>query len=286
MKFSCMVETHGQTHFSGDALRLRQVIGNLVSNAVKFTGEGEVKLELEARPRDSTPDWLLVVKVTDTGPGMDSAHINDVFRPFVQADDSMSRQHGGTGLGLSIAYDIARAMNGDIEVKSKLGEGSVFTFTCPLQTIEQPLGEPSEQSDGLDTQASAEADRRPFILVAEDHPVNRRMLEIMLESLEVDVAFAEDGNAAVQACRESRFDLVLMDIQMPGLSGVEALQRIHEEERAAGEVLTPMIALTANAMTHQVKSYLEAGFDGFLAKPFSIEELIEAINKVLFTPAE
>ena len=264
----------------GDALRLRQIIGNLVSNAIKFTAKGDVKVEVVTHADRAARTCRLSIHVMDSGPGLSSDDQARVFDPFVQGDGSLARRHGGTGLGLAIANHLAGLMGGQLSVTSQLGEGATFSFDCVL-----PLACPSELKavprTSVDEVQQLDPERRPNVLVAEDHPFNRRVLELMLSAMNVDLHFVEDGNAAIAACAGTRFDVVLMDIQMPGLSGVEALQKIREHERVADAPPVPVIALTANAMKHQVAEYREAGFDDHLAKPVNIDALYFALHKAL-----
>lgn len=279
--FTCAYQPDPNNYFIGDALRLRQVIGNLLSNAIKFTSEGEIALDVSVQPMEGSEACNLIVKVRDTGPGLSEADLEQIFRPFVQADGSMTRRHGGTGLGLAIVTHIAGIMQGEVSVQSKVGEGSEFTFQCPLLRAESRAADkaPDEPVDGI----VAVHGQRPSILVADDHRLNRRLLELMLGEMDVDVTFVEDGSKAVDICETLTFDLVLMDIQMPGLNGVEAFRHIREHERKAGRKPVPMIAMTANAMKHQVEEYMSAGFDRHLPKPIMIEDLLGSINAALLS---
>ena len=281
LTFQCRYSSPESSYFVGDALRLRQVIANLVSNAIKFTSEGSVTLELEARHSQSAAHSEIIVKVIDTGPGLSEADQEKIFRPFVQADGSRSRQHGGTGLGLAISRNIVEIMGGELNVESQIGEGSIFSFSCQLLKSDvAPDQSPTFHSRSARLVGARSGDRAS-ILVAEDHPFNRRVLELMLATLEADVHFVEDGMKAVEACKAQSYDLVLMDIQMPGLNGVEALTLIRQDEQVGGRQHTPMIALTANAMKHQVDEYEAAGFDGHLAKPIVIKDLVQVVNEAL-----
>lgn len=281
LSFSCHFDRGKDLHFFGDALRLKQVISNLVSNAIKFTSVGSVILEMEAVPSEDKLTCDLSFTVTDTGPGLSEEEQSRIFQPFVQVDGSMSRKHGGSGLGLSIVHQISELMSGKLSVESRKGEGATFRFVCrmPLadeETVRAHNSEPEVSSLIVPVRGG-----NPTILVAEDHHFNRRVLELMLSDFDVDLVFAEDGIAAVQAYRDARFDLVLMDIQMPGIDGVEALELIRRFETEAGLKRVPVVALTANAMKHQVDDYKRAGFDTHLAKPINIEELVSVVNTCL-----
>lgn len=264
----------------GDVFRFRQVIGNLLSNAIKFTEEGTITLSVEALPVDNSDDYSFRVVVSDTGRGMNADDVQRVFQPFVQADESRSRRFGGTGLGLAISRDVVQRMGGTLIAESVPGEGSRFIVTCPLKGMHK--GDFAEISISEDANADgvARSDTRPSILVAEDHPFNRRVLELTLGTMDADLTFAVDGIEAVKACENEVFDLVLMDIQMPQLDGVEALQQIRLNETRLGRPPVSVYALTANAMEHQVAEYYAAGFDGHLAKPIRIEDLHAVVSGV------
>ena len=279
--FSCRFDSSDSLHLLGDPTRIRQVIGNLVSNAIKFTEEGEVTLDLCTLETDAPDLRKLVVTVCDTGVGLSSEAQAKIFQPFRQADNSMSRQYGGTGLGLSIAREIAQAMGGDLTVESEPGRGSCFTFSCPLKIADIEAGGVPHISGAGAREDDGSTQENLKVLVAEDHPVNRRLLEMMLDSLSLDAVFVEDGLSAVEQSRAHGFDLILMDIQMPGLNGVDALEVIRQAEEASGQPPVPVIALTANAMKHQVEAYKQAGFDGFLAKPFTLEDLVTAMSHAI-----
>ena len=285
LNFSCRYETGKNLHFLGDPYRLRQVIGNLVSNAIKFTSDGSVTLELEADCAPDNAECVLTVRVIDTGPGLSKDEQIQIFKPFVQVDGSMSRQHGGTGLGLAIARQLSGLMNGKLSVVSRLGEGATFTFVCTLPVIEADNIDGSVTGSDQSSIIISRSARRPHILVVEDHVYNRRVMELMLGEFDVDLEFAINGAEAVEACRIAEYDLVLMDIQMPGISGTEALDLIREYESVAGRSQVPIIALTANAMKHQVDNYIRAGFSGHLPKPVIIEDLVSTVNSALASDA-
>ena len=284
LTFLCNYDLDANLHLYGDALRLRQVIGNLISNAIKFTDEGLVSLSVEARPIENTEEIGLVIRVRDTGLGISEAEQARIFEPFVQGDGSMARRHGGTGLGLPIVQHFARLMGGSLTLDSTPGKGSEFTFTCTLPLAEAPEEAPSVILPLERPGISLARHDRPRVLVAEDHYPNRRVIELMLKNCDIDLSFAENGQQAVDACAGARFDMVLMDIQMPGLSGVEALHQIRSQERQLGQAPVPIVALTANAMKHQVAEYEQAGFSSHLSKPIMVEELMRTIQA--YTPVD
>ena len=281
LEFRCIQTSKEEHCLRGDSLRMRQVVGNLLSNAIKFTDYGAVTLTVEAIPVDDGAACALTFAVADTGSGLDSDEQLRIFEPFVQVDDSLSRRHGGSGLGLSISHHFARMMRGSIGVRSKKGEGAEFTFSCELPVVEDCDIEDASLLVEIPEDVHELRGRKPHILVAEDHAHNRRVLELMLGTMSVDVTYVTDGRQAVEACERDQFDLLLMDIQMPELTGVEALQIIRRRDDELGRISVPALALTANAMKHQVEEYKSAGFDGHVAKPIVVEALVQAINREL-----
>lgn len=259
----------------GDAVRLRQIVGNLVSNAVKFTDAGEVRVEADWR------DGLLVIMVRDTGPGIARDAAERLFGDFVQLDESATRRHGGTGLGLSICRKLARLMGGDIRLDSRPGEGSEFTVELPMARIaagaEPATSRPSAQPPPVGSRALR-------LLAAEDNAVNRMVLSALLEPAGITPVFAVDGAAALEAWRTADWDVVLMDVQMPVMDGLEATRAIRGLEAEQGRARTPIIGLTANGMSHQKAEMTAAGMDGLVVKPIVVAELYEAINAAVEVP--
>jgi len=259
----------------GDAARLKQVLGNLISNAVKFTERGGVILSVEAAPEIDRAQ-ALTLTVTDTGIGFDAETGRRLFARFAQADGSITRRFGGTGLGLSISQALTRLMNGEIEVDSVPGEGSRFRLrlTLPVAADHAP---PSPDPAKLVLNAG----RTLKIMLAEDHDINRRVVALMLEGLGVDLTMAVDGQDAVARFRPGEYDLVLMDMQMPNMGGVEAITHIRQAERDAGAKATPIVMLTANALPEHKIAGLTAGADAFLTKPIAAGALMETIAGLL-----
>jgi signal transduction histidine kinase/ActR/RegA family two-component response regulator len=261
--------------FIADATRLRQIVLNLVGNAVKFTHAGEIVIQADVEPI-AEQEVSLRLSVADTGIGMNEETLARLFRPFMQADASTTRRFGGTGLGLSISRELARLMHGDIRVASAPGEGSVFTLVVPLVQGQAPADvEPCEQ-------AAAMLKETPLrLLAAEDNANNRAVLQVLMRQAGVDITFAENGAEAVETWRAQRFDLILMDMQMPVMSGVEATRAIREAERAEGREAIPILALSANAMSHHVSEAIAAGMNGHVAKPIDAAHLFKAIEIAL-----
>jgi len=257
--------------YRGDPTRLRQILANLVSNALKFTERGEVSLRARR-----TSDGVRI-EVTDTGRGMDAETLGRIFTPFAQEDASTTRRFGGTGLGLSIVRQLAVLMGGDVAVASRPGSGSRFTVDLPVVY----LGEVVEAPEAAVADAGHDGSIR--ILAAEDNANNQLVLKTLLGQMGIDVTIVGDGAQAVDAWRREAWDVVLMDIQMPVLDGFGATTRIRALESAEGRRRTPIIALTANAMDHHRTECLAVGMDGLVAKPIDIRLLITAIEAAYAT---
>jgi CheY-like chemotaxis protein len=257
----------------GDADRLRQVVGNLLSNAVKFTPKGSVAALVDVGDTDG-----LRIVVRDSGVGIPAEKLATLFEKFTQADNSATRRFGGTGLGLAICRELIHMMGGTIQVESREGEGSTFTVDLPLPRcrLEALHGE-----DGL----GANEDGNLRILAAEDNPTNQQVLRAVLGSLGIEVDIVPDGKEAVAAWRGGTYDLVLMDIQMPVMDGIAATAAIRAGEAASGRKRTPIIAVTANALTHRVAEYMAVGMDAHVVKPIEIARLYDAISTVLTAAA-
>lgn len=258
-----------RTGFVGDENRLRQVLNNLLSNAVKFTDTGQVNLSVEiVHPEPCHVRFT----VSDTGIGFDENTRARLFSRFEQADSSITRRFGGTGLGLSICKMLVDLMNGTIRAESRPGQGAAFIFEVPLA----PAGLealPAAAAAGTDPVRPG-AGRALRILLAEDHPANRRVVEFILKPLDVDLHSVENGALAVAEAAAGNFDLILMDMQMPLMDGLEAVRRIRDREREEGGDRVPICMLTANALPQFKIMAQEAGADDFLTKPISASDLI------------
>jgi PAS domain S-box-containing protein len=274
--------------FLGDSVRLKQVLGNLLSNAVKFTSEGEVRVGIEVRDarRDEGPAQL-VIDVRDTGIGFDAAFARKLFQRFSQADGAITRRFGGTGLGLSITRALAELMGGRIRATSRPGRGSWFRVTLPLPRS-RPLADYDADRDAALADRAPRADHRAQrldalrVLLAEDHPINQRVVQLILGPFGVELTVVENGARAVEAFAAGTFDAVLMDMQMPVMDGLAATRAIRRAEGLApGRGRTPVVMLSANAMRqHQVESGA-AGADLHIAKPFTPAALVDALVEVL-----
>jgi len=258
-------------YWQGDPTRVRQVLHNLISNAVKFTDHGSIAVDL------FHTDKGLTINVADTGVGIAADRLGDVFERFVQADASTTRRHGGSGLGLTICRDLVALMDGDIQVESVEGKGTTFTVTLPLARAEAPPSEVAqERADNL---ADSGAGLR--VLAAEDNPINQIVLKTLLGQVGIEPTLVANGQEALDAFVAGAWDLVLMDIQMPVMDGLTALKKIRQAEREQGMAHTPVIALTANAMAHHRVEYLAAGMDAIVAKPIDFACLLETMDAVM-----
>ena len=273
--------------FLGDSIRIKQVLGNLLSNAVKFTGQGEIVARIEvADPLEGEPASRLTLGVQDTGVGFDPDHAAMLFQRFSQADTTITRRFGGTGLGLSISKTLVEMMGGQISAESEPGRGSLFRVVLPLaRTL--PLADYDARPDDLPPPAPPRApsfDGRGGlrVLLAEDHPVNRKVVQLILAPYDVELTMVENGVLAVEACKATPFDLVLMDMQMPVMDGLAATRaiRAHERDLATGERI-PIIVLSANAMAHHKHDALAAGADLHVAKPVTADALLVGIDQAL-----
>ena len=256
----------------GDAMRWRQVLFNLVGNALKFTEHGHVRVEM--RHKQPTPDTVeLHVDVADTGGGIAPGEVPRLFEPFVQGDNGTARRHGGTGLGLSITRELVRLMGGRIEVESQPGQGSVFRVVLPsLQRAPAGSGAPAALAA-----MPAKAARALRILVAEDNPVNQLLIEAVLNRMGHHCDIAPNGRDAVARARLAQHDLVLMDMQMPEMDGLTATRAIRTLAAPASRV--PIVAMTANALLEDRQRCLEAGMDDYLSKPIDLHALAAVLAK-------
>jgi PAS domain S-box-containing protein len=268
LAFELTIDPAAAGTFVGDAVRLRQVVCNLLSNAVKFTSRGAIGLSATVGP-----DGGLAVTVSDTGIGFTADVKDRLFERFEQADGSITRRFGGTGLGLAISRALAEAMGGTLDARSEPGAGSSFTLTLALERSLDPL--PAPARPGQPTLADA---RAPRVLLAEDHAINRKVVELLFGGAGVDLTSVENGAEAVAAIAAADFDLVLMDMQMPVMDGLTAIRAIRAAEAARGRAPTPIWALSANALPEHVAASLAAGADGHLSKPVSAAALFGALE--------
>jgi two-component system, sensor histidine kinase len=269
LAFEFVIEHDAKGRYLGDPTRIRQILHNLVSNAVKFTHAGFVRVCI------SRVDDTLTLAVSDSGIGISPENQARLFDKFVQADASTTRKFGGSGLGLAIARELAQAMGGGIQVTSHVGRGSTFVATFQLARLAA-----SEAASVADEGDSA-LDREIRVLAAEDNEVNQQVLRAILGQAGLTPVIVGNGREAVEAWEQGGWDIILMDIQMPEMDGVSAAKLIREREIVTGRPRTPILALTANAMSHQAQEYLQAGMDGIAAKPIDIVRLFQAMDEVM-----
>jgi signal transduction histidine kinase/ActR/RegA family two-component response regulator len=276
--FAALAQGKGLTHglsidpgaegvYLGDPGRLRQILHNLLSNAVKFTEVGGVSITAHFR------NGHLELTVADTGPGVPESEQERLFGRFVLLDDIATRRHGGAGLGLAICRELARGMGGDVTLFSRPGQGSAFTVSAPLRKIASAT--PVQTAEALPVPPPLR------LLAAEDNPTNQLVLSAVLRQVGVEPVMVDDGAKALEAWRDGQWDVVLMDIHMPVMDGLTALKEIRRLEAEGGLRRTPVIALTANAMRHQIDHLLEAGMDDHVAKPIDVADLLRALDRAV-----
>jgi CheY-like chemotaxis protein len=263
----------------GDSGRLRQVLMNLVGNAVKFTDRGEIVVQVAKLPDDA-----LQFSVRDTGVGIPTKKQKLIFEAFVQADNSTTRHYGGTGLGLTIASQLVALMKGRIWLQSESGKGSTFSFTGHFGIAEAKNPQPTAEDTKPKLRDLGKLKVKSLhILVVDDNPINSRLAKILVEKQGHTAVVAASGSHALRALAQESFDLALMDVQMPEMDGFEATQAIREGERGTLKHL-PIIAMTAHAMSGDRERCLAAGMDAYVTKPVDRRKLFTAIAE-LFTPA-
>ncbi|HEX7948212.1 MAG TPA: ATP-binding protein, partial [Phenylobacterium sp.] len=261
--------------YLGDPTRVRQILHNLLSNAVKFTEAGEVSLSI------SRAAGALEIVVADSGIGIAPEHLSRLFGRFEQVDSSTTRRYGGSGLGLSICRELAELMGGSVDVESRPGVGTRFRVVLPLSRVGDAVATLETDLDTPEVRLpDGEIELR--ILAAEDNAVNQLVLKTLLAQVGIDPVVVADGQQALEAWASGAFDLILMDLQMPVMDGQAACEAIRAAEAAdPARPRTPIVALTANAMQHQVAQYLATGFDGHVAKPIDAGRLYEAITEAV-----
>jgi signal transduction histidine kinase/ActR/RegA family two-component response regulator len=250
----------------GDAVRLKQVLDHLIDNAIKFTAHGFV--ELSVTPGEGAHDYRFEVR--DSGVGFEPEDAERLFLPFAPADGALGQSHDGGGLGLAICQRLTQLMGGQIVAAGHPGRGAVFTVTLPLEAVlasAPPLSEAGFVHGGV-----------PRVLAADDNEVNRKLVELILRSISADVVSVENGLEAVRAMERERFDLVLMDLQMPVMDGLTAIRRIRAWEAGGQHRRTPIIVLSANVMPEHRRASAAAGADAHLGKPVTVETLIAAVR--------
>jgi signal transduction histidine kinase/ligand-binding sensor domain-containing protein/ActR/RegA family two-component response regulator len=295
LQLSAQVDASVPPVVAGDEQRVFQVLLNLLNNAVKFTERGGVSVKVEAEPADNGR-FRLRFEVRDTGIGIPREHQQAIFEAFRQADGSITRRFGGTGLGLAISSRLAKLMGGGIRVESEPGQGSTFTLeilvgACAVTGLEpKPVAAaasvPTPAAPSGQSAPARPSGRKLRILLAEDNLVNRRLVELLMNRQGHEVVSVEDGKKAVELAQREHFDVILMDVQMPEMDGLEATRQIRQLEQALGGARRPILALTANAMRGDQEVCLNAGMDGYIAKPFEAEKLLRAVDEAARLAAE
>ena len=277
LEFRLDVEDAAGARVWADRARLEQVLGNLLSNAVKFTDKGEIALVVS---RSKAGGEHFRFTVSDTGIGFESAA--GLFEPFQQADNSITRRFGGTGLGLAISRELARAMGGDITAEGHPGKGAAFTVVLPLPVAEAAEAREGEGVSAASEEPAAEREGAPLqVLLADDHATNRTVVALILEALGVELTSVENGQEAVDAFKSQPFDVVLMDMQMPVMDGLTAIEHIRTFEAESNAARTPILVVSANAMTEHIEKAMQSGADGHVAKPINAAGLIAALEDAL-----
>jgi signal transduction histidine kinase/ActR/RegA family two-component response regulator len=281
LEFSLEIDAGAGGWRDGDVARLRQVLSNLISNAIKFTDTGHVAVQIGGDAQ------TLVCTVTDTGVGVPENRRAQIFEKFVQVDGSSTRRTGGSGLGLAICRELVTLMGGQIGFEGPAQGGARFTFEAPCPAL-TPLASPVEAKAVV----AVAADDEPAMtgelkmLVVDDNATNRTVLEAMLGHMGVACGVARDGHEAVAMWEAGPWDAILMDIHMPGMDGLEAGRVIRTREAAEGRIRTPILAVTASVLTHETDRYLAAGMDGFVAKPIAAQRLVAALDAALSGPSQ
>ncbi len=263
----------------GDPTRIRQVLLNLIGNAVKFISSGSVKVHISCCNEDN-----ISFSVSDTGPGIPESKQNEIFHPFTQADTSTTRTHGGTGLGLTICQRLVDFMGGSLQLESKVGQGSTFTFKIPLteetETSEKQIDNNNDNFNTPTIESSqSELDTNLSILLIEDAEENQIVIQGFLRKTGSRIEIAENGLEGVQKFKGGHFDCVLMDIQMPVMDGYEATRKIREIEQSSSLQRTPIIALTAHALQDEAERIKSVGCDMHLTKPIRKKRLLDILGR-------
>lgn len=298
-------------HVKGDVMRIRQVLNNLMSNAMKFTEEGQITLRVQAWPEEPS-GYALLFEIADTGPGMTTDQLARLFTPFDQTADGVTARYGGSGLGLAISRNLVDLMGGRLTVRSTPGQGSRFTvslilpkgenvepiveivdesrldiarslasFTPTIHAVAAPEPEPTPEPVAAEaTVEPADADDQPLrLLVVDDHDINRRAVQLILQPLGCEITTAADGLIALQRCDEAVFDVIFMDVRMPELDGRETTRRLRAGN--GPNALTPVVAVTADTAPEDVAACQAAGMAYFVSKPLTPTALIGALQHVL-----
>jgi len=281
LKFSVCADTGNIDHLSGDSIRLRQVLNNLIGNAIKFTSEGSVAVKISAAIRPMDGRITVRAEIQDTGIGISAENQRSLFQRFTQADASITRKYGGTGLGLAICQNLVALFGGAIGVESTDGQGSKFWFTVITDPCKAGTTKAASHS-AIQLPTAMLQNRQLRILVAEDNVTNQKVIEYMLEPFDAEIEIVGNGRLAVEAVSRSAYDMVLMDEQMPEMDGVTATRHIRMLDGPGAD--TPIIALTANAMIGDREAYLKAGMSDYVPKPLDQHVLLRTIARAASVP--
>jgi signal transduction histidine kinase/CheY-like chemotaxis protein len=267
ISLSLLIDSSVPDFIHSDPLRIKQVITNLLSNAIKFTDNGKkivVKIDYK--------DQNLLISVIDQGKGIAQDKQKHIFEAFSQEDSSTTRKFGGTGLGLSISSELVRLMGGKLQLKSELGEGSEFYFSIPVK-----VGQATDEKDFTDDEISFHG----ILLLVEDNKTNQKFMQIILDDLGLEIEIANDGVEAIDMFTAKKYDIILMDENMPNMGGIEATAKILKIEKEKKLQHTPIIALTANALKGDKEKFMGAGMDEYITKPVDVDHLSEILSKYL-----
>lgn len=260
----------------GDQIRLKQVVFNLISNAIKFTSEGgDVTLQIHYCTDNNT----VKISVIDTGVGIAKENLEKIFEAFSQEDLSTTRKYGGTGLGLSISSHLVKLMGSELKVQSTIDKGSKFYFALPVEICPEESYSSKIENNKANTVASSSL--KGHVLLVEDNKTNQMLMSIILDDLGITYDITNDGAESILSFKANKYDVILMDENMPIMNGIEASKQIREIEKENSLTLTPIIAVTANALTGDKEKFLEAGMDDYIPKPYSEEDIVKTLHKYL-----
>ena len=262
-----------------DPVRVRQVLTNLIGNAIKFTEDGTISVKTQLLSSQEPGSVMMQLSVTDTGIGFDSSRAEALFSPFTQADGSITRSYGGTGLGLAITRSLLQLMGGDITATSQQGQGACFTITFPMRLVMEATSDADMSRVALSDATSAMPPKSLSVLLVEDHEINRKLAQIMLQRMGHQFVLANDGQQALDCLDKEHFDVVLLDVMMPVMDGLTALRLWRERESERNLPRTTVLMVTAHAMTGDRERFIAAGADGYVSKPMSEASLCKEINR-------
>lgn len=275
LEFDINISNNTPNNLKGDSGRLNQLLLYIVGNSIKFTEKGFVKLNVSTKEKQNSR-VLINIDIRDSGIGISEDLLDTIFERFNQASKVTTYKHGGTGLGLSIVYQLVQRMGGDISVKSREGKGSTFSVTLPFEIAESDEVKSTEKKP-IPENTLPEGLK---LLVVDDHPINRKIVMGMMKKVGAEVIEADSGEDAIQKVKDYSFDLVLMDVHMPGIGGLEATRRLRKSEDKGTRSL-PIIAVTASILQKDVEDCKQAGMDDFIAKPYTYSEMVEKISSLV-----